>query len=233
MSGCLDFNAFAALLDERLAKAERQKVLAHIAGCAACQTMAGDLGYEVPVAPSAANQAEPAARPALPGAAGLADEENRILSETGAAPDKAREPFLPREAEPLIGCLIAGYRVKRELGRGGMGAVYEALHERIGQRAAVKVMFPEFSQDPNFIRRFRAEARAASVVRHPGLVTIFNHGQLPNGTAYIMMEYLAGESLSRRMYRRRLAVTDALRLGRQVASALCAVHAHGIVHREL
>jgi serine/threonine protein kinase len=76
-------------------------------------------------------------------------------------------------ADPILGQVIDGYRVGRLVGHGGMGAVYEAGHESLGQRAAVKVLFPEFSQDEDAVRRFVGEARAASRVRHAGLVRIW------------------------------------------------------------
>lgn len=145
------------------------------------------------------------------------------------------------EPEPdllLRGHLICGYQIERELGRGAMGVVYAAVHPGIGQRAAVKVLFREFSSNPQLLQRFRTEARATSAVPHPGLLTIFNHGQLADGTAYILMEYLEGQSLRAKLAEltavgRRLPVAEVLRIGRQVASALDAVHSRGIVHRDL
>ena len=74
----------------------------------------------------------------------------------------------------LVGALVGRYRVLRLLGRGGMGSVYEAAHEQIGQRAAVKVMAPSLAADPAALRRFLREARAVSLVQHEGLVKIFD-----------------------------------------------------------
>jgi serine/threonine-protein kinase len=98
-------------------------------------------------------------------------------------------------ADELIGLDVHGYRITRKVGSGGMGAVYEANHATIGQRVAIKVLFPEFSQSEDDVRRFVDEARAASKVEHPGLVRIYNHGRLSTNTAFIMMEFLSGESL--------------------------------------
>ena len=89
--------------------------------------------------------------------------------------------------DPSPGRRVGPYRLVRELGRGGMGVVYEALHSEIGQRAAVKVLRPELGRDPDLVRRFFDEARAKSGVQHPGLVKVFDFGQLEEGTIYIVI----------------------------------------------
>lgn len=129
---------------------------------------------------------------------------------------------------------IGPYRVERLLGEGGMGAVYAALHTSIERRVAIKVLHPEFAVRPEFVRRFFNEARAVNRVDHPGLVQISDYGQLPDGTAYIVMEYLRGESLSARLKREgALRVREGLRLGFLIADALTAAHEKGIIHRDL
>jgi serine/threonine-protein kinase len=134
----------------------------------------------------------------------------------------------------MVGQQIGHYKVVRKLGEGGMGAVFEAVHEHIGKRAAIKVLHRQFSQDPEFARRFFNEAKAVNLVQHNGLVNIFELGQLPDGSAYIVMDYLDGETLSGRIKRSggRLGL-EGLQLIRQIASALSAAHAKGIVHRDL
>ena len=134
----------------------------------------------------------------------------------------------------IIGTKIQNYRVVRQIGRGGMGNVYEALHEQIDRRAAIKVLHPEFARDPEMAQRFINEARAANVVGHPGLVNIYELGTLDSGAAYIIMEYLEGDSLRVRMRRPGgCQLVDALRIARQIAGALQAVHVKGIIHRDL
>jgi serine/threonine-protein kinase len=137
-----------------------------------------------------------------------------------------------------LGLSIGGYRIVKEIGRGGMGAVYEAAHESLPQRAAVKVLSAELLENRAYLDRFLSEARAASLVLHSGLVRIFDCGRLHTGVPYILMEYLAGESLGVRLDRlaqagTRLALADALRVTREIAAALEAVHRKGIVHRDL
>ena len=115
-----------------------------------------------------------------------------------------------------------------------MGAVYEAIHEEIGRRAAIKILLPEFAQDQQNILRFFNEARAVNIIQHPGLVGVFESGRLEDGAAYIVMEYLEGELLSLRLQKAvRLPTRTALTLGRQIASALAAAHSKRIVHRDL
>ncbi|MFO0572997.1 MAG: serine/threonine-protein kinase [Polyangia bacterium] len=131
--------------------------------------------------------------------------------------------------------MIGPYRVVRLLGEGGMGAVYEAVHEAIERRVALKVLHPEFARNAEFTARFFNEARAVNRVEHPGLVQISDYGQQSDGTAYIVMEFLRGESLSRRLQRAggRLSTAEVVNISRQIADALCAAHAKDIVHRDL
>ena len=136
----------------------------------------------------------------------------------------------------MIGQMLDRFRVVAQLGEGGMGAVYEALDEQNGQRVAIKVLHKEHASNQQIALRFINEARAINVVDHPGIVQVSTIGQLPDGTAYIVMELLKGETLSVRMKRSpgsKLPVLDCIRLGKQIASALAAAHAKSIVHRDL
>jgi len=115
-----------------------------------------------------------------------------------------------------------------------MGEVFIGEHAMLGRRAAVKVLRPEFSHRPDIVARFFNEARAATQISDPGIVQIFDFGQAPDGTAYIVMELLEGETMDRRMVRQQvLPIPEALRLVRQVASSLATAHSRGIVHRDL
>ncbi|MBL8621155.1 MAG: serine/threonine protein kinase [Myxococcales bacterium] len=115
-----------------------------------------------------------------------------------------------------------------------MGAVYKAEHPLLGKTAAVKVLLPELSQNHDIVNRFFNEAKAATAIRHPGIVEIFDFGYLPSGMAYITMELLDGEPLSRVLVARgRLTEQEALLYTRGIASALAAAHAQGIIHRDL
>ncbi|HSS00878.1 MAG TPA: serine/threonine-protein kinase, partial [Kofleriaceae bacterium] len=119
------------------------------------------------------------------------------------------------------------------IGQGGMGAVYAAEHTLLGRPAAIKVLLPDLSKQQDIVMRFFNEARAATAIRHPGIVEIYDFGWTPDGAAYIVMEKLEGETLARRLQRGVLPWQAALTIGRQIAGALGAAHAKGIVHRDL
>jgi serine/threonine protein kinase len=135
----------------------------------------------------------------------------------------------------LVGRLIGGkYRVVQRLGSGGVAEVYEAVHAEIGQRFALKVLKREFAAYPEVAERFLVEARAASAVRHPGVVQIFDYGKLEDGEPYLMMELLEGESLADLMQRRKKLPHDqAVGLMVHVLDALDAAHRAGVIHRDL
>jgi serine/threonine-protein kinase len=134
----------------------------------------------------------------------------------------------------MLGEIVGGYRITRQIGAGGMGAVYEAEHLLLGRRAAVKVLLPERSSDKETIERFFTEARATSRINHPGVVEIFDYGHLDNGEAYIVMELLKGESLRDRLDRlKKFSSTQSVSIARHLAGLLGEAHRHGIIHRDL
>jgi serine/threonine-protein kinase len=133
----------------------------------------------------------------------------------------------------MDGTTIGQYRVTGLIGRGGMGAVYAAQHTLLGRSAAIKVLLPELSQKQDIVTRFFNEARAATAIKHPGIVEIYDFGWTPTGAAFIVMEHLEGETLARRASRVRLRWPAVLAIARQIAGALAAAHAKGIVHRDL
>jgi serine/threonine protein kinase len=135
----------------------------------------------------------------------------------------------------MLGTRIGSYLVVREIGAGGMGKIYEAVHEQLGRRAAVKVLHAHLVANGQLAARFLNEGRAASMIEHPGIVQIFELGQLDGGPPYTIMELLRGESLRDRMDRAGgpMSVAPSVRIIRQVGDALVAAHATGIVHRDL
>jgi len=138
--------------------------------------------------------------------------------------------------DALVGATLAGkYRVKRAIGAGGMGAVYEGEHIEIGKRVAIKVMGSRFAAHPEMAERFRREARAASAVESDHIVQVFDVGQDADAGLYMVMEYLVGEDLQHRLESLGgpLPVADALDVGLQAARALAKAHAAGVVHRDL
>ncbi len=131
--------------------------------------------------------------------------------------------------------MIGPYRVVRQLGEGGMGTVFEAVHELIQRRVAIKVLHPEVGRSADTINRFINEARAANLVGHPGLVQITDFGSLPDGAGYLVMEYLSGETLSERLKQSggKLSPSESTQVGLQIATAVAAAHKKNITHRDL
>ena len=140
----------------------------------------------------------------------------------------------PGHSEVVIGQRLGNYRVLSLLGRGGMGAVYEGEHEFLGRKAAIKVMLPEYSHNADLVDRFFKEARATARLRHHAFVEVFDSGRLPDGSAYLAMELLEGESLGAHLVRRgALPVGEALTIARHIAEGVGYAHQNGIVHRDL
>ena len=138
-------------------------------------------------------------------------------------------------ADPRIGRMIADrYRLDRELGRGGMGVVYAGTHTWTERPVAVKLLLPEHSADASLLKRFFQEAKAAAGLRHPNVVDVLDMGEDDDGSAFLVLELLEGESLRARLDRvGRLAPSDALRVLVPVMDALDAAHARGIIYRDL
>ncbi len=137
--------------------------------------------------------------------------------------------------DPASSELVAGkYRLQRLLGRGGMGSVWEGVHVSLGTRVAVKFIEAEYADSPEARARFVNEARAAATLQSKHVVQVYDHGLMPDGRPYIVMEFLAGEPLDVRLDRLgRLAAAETVRIVQQVARALGKAHRAGIVHRDL
>ena len=129
---------------------------------------------------------------------------------------------------------IGPYRIIGKLGEGGMGEVFEAMHETIERRVAIKLLHPDRARDREVAARFLNEARAVNRIEHTGLVQISDCNQTSDGSIYIVMELLRGPTLGQRLKERgRLTPAEAVTMCRQISSALVAVHEQGIVHRDL
>ncbi|MEP7123498.1 MAG: serine/threonine-protein kinase [Byssovorax sp.] len=135
----------------------------------------------------------------------------------------------------MIGRVIGDrYGVTALIGEGGMGEVYEAEHLAIGRLVAVKVLNPKRAQDREAISRLRHEARVAGTLGHPNICAIYDMGRLDDGSPYLVMERLHGETLAQRLTREtRLPLEDLVDVMLQVLSALSAAHQRGIIHRDL
>jgi serine/threonine-protein kinase len=143
-------------------------------------------------------------------------------------------PSSPVAGQPS-GDLIAGkYRLERELGRGGMGTVWSALHVTLNQRVAIKLIAGDQSRSADARQRFSIEAKAAARLRSRHVVQVYDDGETPDGTPYIVMEYLEGETLEQRLERQKdMGLPEAVRITSHVGRARARAHAPGIVHRDL
>ncbi len=181
---------------------------------------------------------------ACAGDASLQAEIEQLLAREGEAEEVLGKPAFDVAAralaeEPashhacnLTGRTIAHYEILEELGEGGMGVVYKARDTHLNRLVALKVLAPGLVGDPERNRRFIREARAASALNHPNIVTIHDIDQA-HGIDYIAMEYIPGRMLDDLIPRKGMNLQKALRLAVEIAGALASAHAAGIVHRDL
>ncbi|MCP5113344.1 MAG: serine/threonine protein kinase, partial [bacterium] len=132
----------------------------------------------------------------------------------------------------MTGQTISHYQILDKLGEGGMGIVYKARDTRLNRTVAIKVLPPSKTANPERKRRFIQEAQAASALNHPNIVTIHEIDQ-HEGTDFIVMEFVAGQTLGELIPRRGMRLNDVLKNAVQIADALVAAHEAGIVHRDL
>ena len=155
---------------------------------------------------------------------------SRLLLEIARASEEGlaaswREPLDP-------GDVIGRYQIRREIGRGGFGAVYEAFDPQLGRTVALKALKPGRSKHPVSEEWIQKEAEAVAKLDHPAIVTIHDVGTCPAG-AYLVMELLRGETLGRRIEQGPLSVDEALRIAEQMAEGLAHAHSRGVLHRDL
>jgi serine/threonine protein kinase len=132
----------------------------------------------------------------------------------------------------MIGKTVSHYRILEKLGEGGMGVVYKARDTHLDRFVAIKVLPHERVADPERKRRFVQEAKAASALNHPNIITIHDIAS-EQGTDFIAMEYVPGKTLDALIRRKGMRITETLRLAIQIADALAKAHSAGIIHRDL
>jgi serine/threonine protein kinase len=136
--------------------------------------------------------------------------------------------------DPLLERTLGDYRIVATIGDGGMARVYRAIHVRTGATRALKVLFGQYATDPVVAERFRREVQAAMRIRHPNVVLVEGHGEVPPGVAYMVMELIEGETLAETLARERsLSPKRAGDIAGQIACGLVAAHTQGFVHRDL
>ncbi len=175
-----------------------------------------------------------------PGDVKLRHEVESLLSSLEEADDFIETPAGDVAAEMLgthkstvePGQQIENYRIIRQLGSGGMGEVYLAEDIRLKRNVALKLLPPHFTVNPDRVRRFEREARAASALNHPNIVTIYEIGQ-SNTTHFIATEFVDGKTLRQLINEKPFTLNETLNVSMQVADALSGAHAAGIVHRDI
>ncbi|MEU3617094.1 serine/threonine-protein kinase [Streptomyces sp. NPDC006872] len=146
--------------------------------------------------------------------------------------ERGTSPFAGRPSE-LVGRQVAGYRIEREIGRGGMAVVYRARDLRLDRTVALKLLAPELARNDTFRKRFTHESRVAAAIDHPHIVPVFEADET-DGVLFIAMRYVEGSDLRHLLDREGpLPLPTAVRIAAQVASALDAAHDHGLVHRDV
>ena len=145
------------------------------------------------------------------------------------------ESVLPQSPLVKKGYLVAGkYELEYQIGHGGMGSVWAARHVKLGQRAAVKFVSTSHIDSEDALQRFDREAKAAATIRSRNVVQVYDNGELEDGTPYMIMEYLEGESLHTHIEREgSIALEEAVRIVRQVGRALSVAHGMHIIHRDI
>lgn len=142
--------------------------------------------------------------------------------------------YFDDEPDPYIGRLILEqFRIEALIGAGGMGRVYRARQTTVDRDVAIKVLHSELVQNPDAVRRFQREAKVSTAVDHPNVVRVFLFGQLPDGSLYLVMEYLKGQSLLDVMSQGSLPLARSLHVATQICEAVGEAHTHGVVHRDI
>ena len=144
----------------------------------------------------------------------------------------AAELIANNETDEFIGKTVGRYLVHSLLGAGGMGRVYLAEDLELGRRIALKVLLKHFTHDDSQLLRFRQEARAASALNHPNILTVHEIGQV-DGIYFIATEYVEGETVRDRLHRSPITLAQGIDIATQIADALAAAHSAGIVHRDI
>ncbi len=204
MSGCLGDDTIASFVEGRLESERDAVVRAHIASCDACRQLVADA---TPVGAAA----EPS------------DAEAGASTRSPATLDFVR-----------AGATIAGkYEIRHRLGEGGMGAVAAAWHVELNRVVALKVMHPELAREPDAVKRFLREGRAAAQLVSDHAVRIYDVGRLDNGLPFIVMEHLEGEDLAERALKERPSVATAIDWVAQASDAIGEAHGKKLVHRDI
>jgi WD40 repeat protein/serine/threonine protein kinase len=222
MTPCPSDERLAALLAESLDEAERDLLARHVEQCATCQ----DRLARWTEAPDTATWQR------APHPPGGSEAEEALVRRLKRAAAPAGAPDAPRPATEWERPAVSGYEIVREVGRGGMGVVYEARQLALRRTVALKMIRTGAQVGPKELARFRAEAAVIARVQHPNIVQIYDVGEA-GGRPYFALEFVAGGSLAQHLAATPQPVRPAARMVETLAQAVHAAHASGVVHRDL
>ena len=131
-----------------------------------------------------------------------------------------------------IGSTVGSYQIEAKLGQGGMATVYKGYHERLDRHVAIKVLHAMFKDDDSFLRRFTREAQVVARLEHPNIVPVYDFAE-HEGSPYLVMRFVAGETLKDRLKRGVLSATEIIRVSSSIAEGLDYAHKHGVLHRDI
>ncbi|HXI90655.1 MAG TPA: protein kinase [Blastocatellia bacterium] len=158
------------------------------------------------------------------------EREGSFIDSPAAKP--IAEMLASVSSKPFVGQTVGSFKILSHLGRGGMGEVYLAQDSKLGRKVALKLLPEEFTRREDLVRRFALEAKAASGLNHPNIVTVYEIGQT-GSSQYIATEYIEGETLRQHFARGRMSLREVLDVVIQVGGALVAAHGAGIIHRDI
>lgn len=204
MSSCPDIEMLEQLARNALPEQQQTGMRGHVDSCGDCRSTLLDIEANLEAAGPIAS----------------------ALATAGA-------PLVPPSAEPKANSRIAAFTVLRELGRGGMGVVYEARQENPDRLVALKILYGYHTPAANVERMFRRESQALARLKHPGIAAIFESGRAGEGRAYLAMELVSGAPLMKYASEHALPIVTRLRLFREICDAISYAHQRGVIHRDL
>jgi serine/threonine protein kinase len=232
---CPEFDSWQALVADSLPAGRQEHFERHLESCPACQELIdrGEEGEEA-LRRLARQVGDPTVAPADPTLAQALELLHAVKSPPGtSAAEPADLYFLRPSDRPGALGTLGGYQVHEAIGQGGMGVVLKAFDPALNRLVAIKVLSPALAGCASARRRFTREAQAAAAVCHEHVVAVHGVHEI-DGLPYLVMQYIAGESLQERLDRvGPLPVEEVVRIGLQAASGLAAAHAQGLIHRDV
>jgi serine/threonine protein kinase len=225
MPACPSDLTLTRLLADALATVERDRLARHLAGCAPCQEKLARV-TETPATALWRQVRQPP--PGCESEEQLVRRLRRVPSASKTSPDADPTTSTPAVEPPTV----PGYEILGELGRGGMGVVYQARQVALQRTVALKMVRSGAHADPNELARFRAEAAVIAHLQHPNIVQIFDVGEIA-GRPYFVLEFVAGGSLAHQLHGTPQPIRPAATLVETLARAIHAAHVNGVVHRDL